>query len=406
MKIGTVLLTVVVGSVALACTVWIGRYRTPAPPEELKGIFKTRQEVDARMPELAPEGPYPKVVVEEDGHYSFGVMAVGEERQHTFVIRNEGEAELILREGATSCECTVSDFAGDKKTVSSAEAGEYQEVRLAPGESAKVTLTWRTEWTDPEFQHGATILTNDPESKVIGLGVTGEVTELIALEPDGTWDVGELRENQPTVVRAVMHSRIAEQFQVTDIESTHGLMTAKAVPLSEPELSASEWKSGYEIVVTISPGVTVGRFREKLVIHAEANGETRDFTVSIKGFRTGPFRILPTAGVTWRPDAALLELGEFDASVGKTVSLLLFVHGLNEEFELLGFESDVSELVVRLEPDEEPAGPDRQRYRLVLEIPPGTTPTASITPPFAKASIQTNHPDAQQVTFFLKFLSR
>src|SRR5579872_2905137 len=58
-------------------------------------------------PPVSKTGPYPKAVIEET-EFEFGRMEVGEERSHAFIIRNEGEAPLLLKKGKTTCKCTMS----------------------------------------------------------------------------------------------------------------------------------------------------------------------------------------------------------------------------------------------------------------------------------------------------------
>src|SRR6516165_5276511 len=73
-------------------------------------------------PPLAKSPPYPKAVISETD-FEFGPMEVGEERVHDFTIRNEGQAPLIIKQGPTTCQCTVSKL----------ETGE-----LGVGQSAKI----------------------------------------------------------------------------------------------------------------------------------------------------------------------------------------------------------------------------------------------------------------------------
>src|SRR5262245_43629430 len=66
----------------------------------------------------------PKLVIEEY-EYNFGIVKDGEEVSHTFKIKNEGAAELIIHNVSPACGCTASDFSK----------------QLAPGEEGKVMLS-------------------------------------------------------------------------------------------------------------------------------------------------------------------------------------------------------------------------------------------------------------------------
>ena len=60
--------------------------------------------------------------------YDPGYMQVGDTQQHTFVVRNIGNAPLQLTPGQPSCKCTVSEFSTEP---------------VPPGESREVLLTWK-----------------------------------------------------------------------------------------------------------------------------------------------------------------------------------------------------------------------------------------------------------------------
>lgn len=70
----------------------------------------------------------PKVAVPVQT-FAFGRMKQNETGTHTFVLANEGLADLKITPGKPSCKCTVSKVS--RKTI-------------PPGETAKVTLTWKT----------------------------------------------------------------------------------------------------------------------------------------------------------------------------------------------------------------------------------------------------------------------
>src|SRR5262245_42554051 len=71
--------------------------------------------------------PAPKLVVEEF-EYRFGKVKEGDEVSHTFKIKNEGAAELVIHNVSPACGCTASDFSK----------------KLSPGEEGKVTLSVKT----------------------------------------------------------------------------------------------------------------------------------------------------------------------------------------------------------------------------------------------------------------------
>jgi glutathione peroxidase len=92
----------------------------------------------------------PKLVIEEYEYY-FGKVKEGEEVSHTFKIKNEGAAELIIHNVSPACGCTASDFSR----------------KLAPGEEGKITLAVKTEGLSGKTERYAEVISNDKEQ--IGL---------------------------------------------------------------------------------------------------------------------------------------------------------------------------------------------------------------------------------------------
>ena len=90
------------------------------------------------------------------------------EAEHTFIIRNGANAPLQLKNGGTTCKCTVA---------------ELPERLIAPGEGGTVRLAWHT-GLDREYAHGATIETNDPDHSRLYLRVQGDVQVICAASAD------------------------------------------------------------------------------------------------------------------------------------------------------------------------------------------------------------------------------
>ena len=67
------------------------------PRQDLKSETTT---ILTDLPVASKTGPWPKIAFDE-ATYAFGRMAVNAKNQHTFVIRNEGEADLIMKAGQT-----------------------------------------------------------------------------------------------------------------------------------------------------------------------------------------------------------------------------------------------------------------------------------------------------------------
>jgi glutathione peroxidase len=86
----------------------------------------------------------PKIAMEELEH-NFGKVNQGEEVSHTFKIKNEGAAELVIHNVSPACGCTASDFPR----------------KLAPGEEGKITLAVKTAGMNGKNDRYADVISND-----------------------------------------------------------------------------------------------------------------------------------------------------------------------------------------------------------------------------------------------------
>ncbi len=207
MKTSGIVVTVLLGIFALGLTVWIGRYQ--AEPEVLIPTTSSSLPPDPGPP-ISPTGPYPKAVVESAEH-NFGVMALGQKGEHQFTIKNDGEAELKLVKGSSTCQCTLGELA-DGDTI-------------PPGESRSVTLKWEIKVVVENFRHSAKIHTNDPENRLIDFVVTGRVDQRFSVSPAMTWEVGELSQTESTSVNGLVFSRAIEKFDIVSTKTSHERVT-------------------------------------------------------------------------------------------------------------------------------------------------------------------------------------
>lgn len=95
----------------------------------------------------------PKLVIASFTH-DFGEVKAGTPLTHSFVVKNEGKNDLLIKSVSPSCGCTASNF---DKVVS-------------PGKTGKITLSVEhTEALVGEFAKGATVKTNDPQYPTFNL---------------------------------------------------------------------------------------------------------------------------------------------------------------------------------------------------------------------------------------------
>ena len=373
------------GGAAIAVAVGLGLY--------WGGVVPSTWTRDAEATAVEVSGPQPKIVAKER-LFDFGLSAAGVEQKHSFEIRNDGDATLYIKEVKISCQCTDGDAAKSE---------------LAPGETTTIDITWRPKKKDPFFQQTIKLVTNDPrypEPKPFILGIKGTVEAVVTFEPEEKWNVGAIAEEQPTVVHGVIHSMALESFKVLEVVTEHPLMSGVATPLDQETLDRLHAKCGYDIQVTLAPGIQVGTFREKVTVKTDIRGGA-EIPWFLEGERYGPFRIVPMLGADWSSKHLKLNLGKFPADKGKSAQVKMFVNGLGkgEEFKFLGIESDTPFVSLNISPDGANGERDQKKYTVKFEVPPGSPREARTGAASARIKVKTNHPKAEKIEFRVDFVT-
>ena len=96
----------------------------------------------------------PKLVIKQT-EFNAGEIKQGTDVNHTFVVKNEGTAELQIKSVVPSCGCTASDFT---KVI-------------PPGEEGKITLTVHTAGFSGALNKYADVTTNDPQQPRFSLSM-------------------------------------------------------------------------------------------------------------------------------------------------------------------------------------------------------------------------------------------
>ncbi len=101
----------------------------------------------------------PKILVQPTEH-DFGKIVQGQKVSHTFIITNNGGDLLEIINVQASCGCT---------------AANPEKNELAPGESTNLQVTFNSEGRHGAQKKFITIKSNDPESELLRLTISGTV---------------------------------------------------------------------------------------------------------------------------------------------------------------------------------------------------------------------------------------
>ncbi|TWT88477.1 hypothetical protein Mal64_19600 [Pseudobythopirellula maris] len=282
--------------------------------------------------------------------YDFGVAPPKEPQEHTFLVRNEGDAPLTVKQVATSCKCVVT---------------EMPEGPIVPGQSARITAGWFGRVDTPDYSQTITLKTNDPRQEIVELRVVGTIAFPVTFRPN-LLSLRDVLKGQPYETSAEVVSTTWEHFEIKDIDAeTHGY-THRLEPLDADELRRAGAKSGYRLHLTMGEGRPVGEFQEsiKMSVHppndsaaatgteneaeneAEAEAEPFDIYLPIFGKVSGRISVI---GKDVQNDGTVRAFADRKPGA-RTTRLMVKVRDPKKGLGLVGFESAHPGLTARLEP--------------------------------------------------------
>lgn len=116
------------------------------------------EDFSALTPEELANSP---IVTFDEKTYDFGELKQGEKAEHTYVIKNTGKRDLIIRKVSTSCGCTA--VTPEKKII-------------AQNESVPLKVVFNSRGKRGRQNKSITVITNDPKNPTTILRISGNVT--------------------------------------------------------------------------------------------------------------------------------------------------------------------------------------------------------------------------------------
>jgi len=330
-------------------------------------------------------------IVVDEPSYNFGSMQRGTTKSHEFVIRNTGNAPLKIRNGGTTCKCTLSKVA---------------EESIAPNGSTKVKLEWTAKIDAGPFTQEATILTNDPIESQIKLTVNGQVLALSGVEPaDFLFDklsVGETRTAQ-VYVMAMLQDELTVKGPA-DFGPHDSRQVRCEARISRQERAAEQTgQTRLSVSITAKDGLPVGRFHAWLTLHTNLT-DAEKLEIPIVGQVVGDISV---GGITgWNEEQGVLNIGSVKSSEGGHATANLMVRGADaSEVKFQVKSKEPEELKVTL------GEPQKVKDTLVrvpinIEIPPGTRPMVHLDTAQGEAGrivFSTTHSKIKELSLSVRF---
>lgn len=109
----------------------------------------------------------PELFVDAPVHH-FGVARQQERLEHSFLMQNRGQTDLIIEDVRSTCDCTV---------------GDIRKRRVPPGWAVPLKVVLETRRYQGSLKRAIELQTNDPKSPVVQLEVKARVCTDFAIEP-------------------------------------------------------------------------------------------------------------------------------------------------------------------------------------------------------------------------------
>ncbi len=296
---------------------------------------------------------HPRLVADQTVHH-FGAMNPRTNGKHTFLVRNEGNADLLFLQRRSSCDCTVGWFPKDP---------------VRPGETAEILVQWHTRLDHGRFRQTTTVTTNDPQQPELEFAIEGDVLTHVGAEPPQL-GAEDIRPGEARTFKSVVSSQVWKDFEISDLETSLDGLQWTVQPASDEQRAAHRAMKAYELTVTIPDSMPVGPFHHwvRLRIDPRQDGLATDtYELPLQG------KVLRNLAV-YGPgidSTGTLDLGVIPSRAGLKRRLILKVYDRDYQLNCTKLEStpDFLKLTVN---SATPDGPSKGVYYLDIEVPPGS----------------------------------
>lgn len=225
-----------------------------------------------------PGGPHPVIKAIDEVH-DFGTIWVGPTLQHTFRIKNEGDAELQITQVKPACGCTI--------------AGSYPKT-LQAGETGDFPFSLASTKLHGKFEKAVTIASNDPVTPSLRLRLRGEVKRYLEVAPASV--------QYPKLVGGDPVEREVTITNNTD-QALELQLDAKPIPGLDVKLEPTTPGKVYKLRVTATPPFEPGLFRKMVTLTTNLEAQ-KTVDIDVRGTVPPRLEINPTILTLGMPTGA------------------------------------------------------------------------------------------------------
>lgn len=334
----------------------------------------------------------PRLIADQLRH-DFGYMNPLARGNHRFVVKNEGDAPLLLDVVSTTCQCTVAG------TVDN---------RIEPGSDGEIELKWTVPGHGRVFRQIATVRTNDPRKATLSFTIEGLIRT--SLSADREEVSVQLDPDQSVSTELIVFSQEWDDFSITTLDTEIDGLAWEQAPADKAALDALHGKSGRTLLLTV-PGHLTASVTEHLRLTVEPRDASgKPLSVDREGrqleipLHISVRRRLSIYGPAIR-SGGLIEVGETQQGVGRQVKMQLKVRDRDVALPDLELETTPSFLQADVVPhiDQRTGKVLPGLYDFVVTIPP-TAPTCSyLGNVLGQVRIKTSHPRIPETPLGVRF---
>lgn len=287
---------------------------------------------------LLAQGAKPKAVAVEPIK-DVGLVAKGEMASNEFVIRNDGDAPLELREVRAACGCTVADY--DKV--------------IAPGKTGKVRVTVDTATFKGPIAKGVTVYTNDPAAPAIELTIRANVDQFIKVKPGYARFVSVQREAKEGKIVQTLWTPDKSPLEIVKVESPYPYLNVRfweAKP--EERLKENADQQQWKVEIHLSNDAPVGPLTQPVQVYTN-HPKQKLVQIPVSGF------VRPVVAVT----PPVVDMGQVNAKAAPLKFSLNVQNFATEPIKVTGISGDVHGVDAKIEPLRE-----GREYQVIVTFQP------------------------------------
>jgi uncharacterized protein DUF1573 len=246
----------------------------------LSGSLFAAEQTKASKSAEAKKEKAPKLTIAEPVK-DFGTVPKGDKLDWSFVVKNEGTADLEIIAARPACGCTVADF--DKL--------------IKPGQTGKVSAHVDTTAFAGPIAKAVTLETNDPANPTAQITIHAVVKPYVEAHPAGFVRYN-LLQGDAEAQTVTLYSEEQEPLEIVKVETPGDWVKVDYAKVEDPaQMVPNVGRAGqnqYRLNITVGgPDAKIGPLADR--IHITTNSRHQpDYWVSVSGVVRPAFRVEPT----------------------------------------------------------------------------------------------------------------